>query len=426
MPMSDSTQPLAPRAKHSLTPKGVRTRKALLESARRVFESEGYFAASVSEIGRQCGVSQGTFYQYFKNKEQIFREIIDQVLSDFWSKARSFNSEEKGFDQAFRNVLGLILRHCREYAALHRVLNEFELLETITISYYDSIARFYRDFFRRVALEGHVKQLDPNLIAYSLVGLAIFLQRQWAGDGAFYDDEALLELTADLVGWGISGPNKWKVPRRLALINPNKHQESRLNWEESGGPGKITRRAIFQAAERVLGEYGYSRASISEITRRAGIAQGTFYVHFKSKEDLMYGVVRFLSHELRRELRRATDRVVDRRDREIQGMLAFFNFLGLHSPIYRIVSESEVIVPESAQYYYGKLAEGYAASLSGGVKNGEIRNLPIDFVVPSLMGINHMLGLRWLVWNSASRPEIPSQVLADAVELILNGLRTKP
>jgi AcrR family transcriptional regulator len=426
MPKSDSGQSAAPRARHSLTPKGVRTRKALLESGRKVFEAEGFFAASVSEIGRQCGVSQGTFYQYFKNKEQIFREIIDLVLSDFWSRARKFNAEKTEFDETFRNVLGLILRHCREYATLHRVLNEFELIETITISYFDSIARFYRGFFRRATLQGHTKLLDPNLIAYSLLGVATFLQRSWETAGGRYTDQDLVDLTADFLGWGISGSKAWKAPRRLVLLNPSAHQAGRLKWEESGAPGKITRRAIFQAAERVFGEFGYSRASISEITRRAGVAQGTFYVHFKSKEDLLYGVVKFLSRELRRELSHATDRVQDKRDKEIQGMLAFFNFLGLHSPIYRIVSESEVIVPESAQYYYEKLAAGYTVSLSDGIKKGEIRNLPIDMVVPALMGINHMIGLRWLVWNSSSHPEVPLQIAADAIELILNGLRIRP
>ncbi|MGB5533800.1 MAG: helix-turn-helix domain-containing protein, partial [Acidimicrobiia bacterium] len=38
--------------------------------------------------------------------------------------------------------------------------------------------------------------------------------------------------------------------------------------------GRVTRQALLDAAEEVFGEYSYDRASIAEITRRAGVAQG--------------------------------------------------------------------------------------------------------------------------------------------------------
>jgi AcrR family transcriptional regulator len=423
MKLSANQKTSAPRRKRALTTKGQRTRQALLDSARLVFENDGYFGASISEIGRRCGASQGTFYQYFRNKEQIFRELIDSALFGFWDRADKIEKKAGPFEHTFKAGLSVLLEHCRDHAALHRVLNEFELIETVTISYYDSIARYFRGFFREAARQGQIKLMDPNLIAYTLIGVAIFLQMRWYADGKEYDLEQLIDNTHDFMVYGISGDKPWQSAVDLDAFAAQDNHEGQLHWEDMAAPGKRTRRAIFQAAEQVLGEYGYSRASIAEITRRAGVAQGTFYVHFKSKEELIYGVVRFLSHELRRELRCATADFSDRRDQEIQGLLTFFRFLGQHSLIYRIVSESEAIVPESAEYYYGKLASGYTASLSRGVADKEIRPFPLDFLSAALMGINHMIGLRWLVWSSAVRPEIPRQVVADAVDLISNGLR---
>lgn len=406
----------------SRTPKGARTRQALLQAARQVFGDHGYSGASVSQISRQCGLSQGTFYQYFRNKDQIFREVVDAALSDFWAKANNLSLEGLSPGQALHQVLLLLLGHCRDYAPIHRVLNEFDIIETVTISYYDSIAWFYRDFYRRAVNSGQFRPLDPNVVAYSMLGLAIFEQRRWEGLGPDHTHEELAQLCANLLEHGISGPKAWQPPREFGLPSPAPGQESPLPWEESDSPGKGTKIAIFQAAEQVLGEMGYARASISEITRQAGVAQGTFYVHFKSKQDLMNGVVRFLSHQLRRELRRLTDRSEDRRDKELQGMLGFFGFLGRHCLIYRIVAESEAIVPEAAEYYYNKLAQGYAASLAAPVDAGQIRSLPLEVMVPALMGIHHMIGLRWLVWNAASHPEIPRQLVDDAITLVLFGL----
>ncbi|MBI5521477.1 MAG: TetR/AcrR family transcriptional regulator [Desulfarculus sp.] len=408
--------------RRSLTPKGQRTRQALLAAARQVFEEQGYFQASVSQIGRLCGVSQGTFYQYFSNKEQVFRELTDAVLSDFEQKAQALSLAELDHATALRQVLLLVVGHCRQNSGLHRVLNEHDLIEGLTIGYYDALARFLRDFFRQAASQGQARPLDPNVVAYAIIGMASFQQMRWDEAGQPRDDAALAQATSDLLRRGISGSKPWRAPRDLAASALAPRQKQQLSWQADHTPGQKTKRAIFQAAEQVLGQYGYGRANISEITRQAGVAQGTFYVHFASKEELMDGVVRFLSHELRRELRRITDQTRDRRDKEREGMLAFFDFLRRHSRIYRIVAESETIVPSSAHYYYGRLADGYARSLRAGMKAKEVRALPVDFLVPSLMGLNHMLGLRWLVWNFAANPEVPRQVLADAVSLVLWGL----
>src|SRR6202140_6018793 len=48
---------------------------------------------------------------------------------------------------------------------------------------------------------------------------------------------------------------------------------------------------ILQAAEEVLAEKGYYETSVDEIAARVGIAKGTVYLHFPSKEDLVIAIV---------------------------------------------------------------------------------------------------------------------------------------
>ncbi|MFH5926334.1 helix-turn-helix domain-containing protein [Roseomonas xinghualingensis] len=47
------------------------------------------------------------------------------------------------------------------------------------------------------------------------------------------------------------------------------------------------RRALFDAAARVAGEFGYAEASIARSTEAAGVAQGTFYNYFASRQDFL-------------------------------------------------------------------------------------------------------------------------------------------
>jgi AcrR family transcriptional regulator len=272
--------------------------------------------------------------------------------------------------------------------------------------------------------QGWLRLLDPNVVAYSLIGMAAFQYLDWGREPTPRTLPQLGDMCKDLLLQGISGQKSWQRPRDLAAptVSGDQVDANELRWQETEGAGNRTKRAIFQAAEQAFGQYGYSRAQISEITRRAGVAQGTFYVHFRSKEDLLDGVVRFLSHELRRTLRGITSQARDRRDREREGMIAFFHFICRHSRIYRIVAESEAIVPESARYYYRKLDQSYQRSLSPGMQRGELRELPLDFLAHSLMGLNHMIGLRWLIWNAASGLALPGPVLHDAVDLVFFGL----
>ena len=48
-----------------------------------------------------------------------------------------------------------------------------------------------------------------------------------------------------------------------------------------------TKRKIFDAATRMVGKYGYAEASVARITEEAGVAQGTFYNHFESRQELL-------------------------------------------------------------------------------------------------------------------------------------------
>ena len=53
-------------------------RRQIVEGARAVFLAQGFDAASMGEIARKAGVSKGTLYVYFKNKEDLFEAIADE------------------------------------------------------------------------------------------------------------------------------------------------------------------------------------------------------------------------------------------------------------------------------------------------------------------------------------------------------------
>ena len=53
-------------------------RRQIVEGARAVFLTQGFDAASMNDIARKAGVSKGTLYVYFRNKEELFEAIAEE------------------------------------------------------------------------------------------------------------------------------------------------------------------------------------------------------------------------------------------------------------------------------------------------------------------------------------------------------------
>ncbi len=411
------------RGDRTLTRKGLATRAAILDTAHQVFKETGYYGSSISEITRRCKISMGNFYQYFKNKDQVFLELNHLILSRFQSRAESLSARKAPFPERLEEALRLLYEHIRENFAFHRILGESELVDRVTLAYYESIAGTYRNYLRREAQAGNIRRLDPELLAYGLIGICYFHSLDWGEKEETLSWSETLELIVQLVRNGISGPAPWKRPSDGGLLSMPRSLPLRIAEGEPLTRGENTRQAIFRAAEEVFGRHGVNRANISEITREAGVAQGTFYVHFQSKRELIDGFVKYINNKMRRELQRVVAKTQDRRDAERVGILAFHEFLRRHREIYRVVPEFEMIGREVGLWYYKKICQGYMQGLTQGMEKGEIRRFPPSFLARSLMGFTHFIGLKWIIWNPGRNPRISDRLLKNQIEFILFGLR---
>ncbi|HEY7357526.1 MAG TPA: TetR/AcrR family transcriptional regulator [Ktedonobacterales bacterium] len=205
--------------------------------------------------------------------------------------------------------------------------------------------------------------------------------------------------------------------------------------------GEATRRRILNAAEAVFGAKGYHAASVTEITQRAQVAQGTFYLYFHSKREIFLKLVEDLGIGLRTSLGAATRGTGDRLDMERVGFEAFFDFARAHRQLYRIVQEADRLDQPTFQKYYAQLARPYARGLQRAMEAGEIRKMDSEALAYALIGIGHFLALRWLVWpNDAdgelvqnqtdnaetTAQELPERVFAALLDFLARGLKPEP
>jgi AcrR family transcriptional regulator len=183
--------------------------------------------------------------------------------------------------------------------------------------------------------------------------------------------------------------------------------------------GQRTRQQLLDAAELVFGERGFEHASISELTRRAGVALGTFYVYFHNKEAIFIELVDELGKRLREALGDEVKKASGRIEKERAGFRAFFAFAATHRNLYRIVRQAEFVDEAVYLRYYRQLARSYALGLSRAMEAGEIGHYDPEVLAFALMGIADFIGMRFVVWNA---PEKSEQVLTEVMEFVSHGL----
>jgi len=183
--------------------------------------------------------------------------------------------------------------------------------------------------------------------------------------------------------------------------------------------GRKTLRLLLDAAAEEFGEKGFHEASISQITQRAGMAIGSFYTYFDSKEAVFTALVRDFSAQVRDFVAPRISAQVNQLEAEREGQQAFLEFARLHKEIYRIVDEAEFVDPAIYREHYTSTATRIAARLDAAYARGEISEGSSEIRAWALMGMNVFLGLRFGVWGEDYTAE---EVACVGGDLIANGM----
>lgn len=184
--------------------------------------------------------------------------------------------------------------------------------------------------------------------------------------------------------------------------------------------GRRTLRAVLDAAGLEFGERGFQGAAITRITARAGVALGTFYTYFDSKEEIFRALVKDMSQRVRDTAGPAILAAPDRLTGERDGLQAFLEFVRQHSELYRILDEAEFVDPPSWRAHYEGTVAGYVASLKAAANKGEVRPDIDEVHAWAIVGMNVFLGLRYGVWR---QDEPVGEIARIANDLLSNGLR---
>ena len=150
-----------PTSLHSVADEESSKRRQILDGARKVFMDLGFDGASMGEIARSAGVSKGTLYVYFADKNRLFEAIVEEEMLDQQKAAFNFDPERdvattlRQFGRAYIELL------CRPGggSAIRTVMAIAERMPEVGRRYYEHVLE--KTINRLAAyLEAHVKTKD--------------------------------------------------------------------------------------------------------------------------------------------------------------------------------------------------------------------------------------------------------------------------
>ncbi|MBS3788164.1 TetR/AcrR family transcriptional regulator [Candidatus Bipolaricaulota bacterium] len=412
--MTEIQEPITPRARE--------TYDNLLRSAEEIFEERGFYRSSVAEICRKANVSNGTFYRYFTDKSDIFVRLAEGLGADLTGEIKgNFLDSKEPFNNRLELLLQTYFSFLSDKSSLYQIFRQAEFVNWNTHqAFYTRLTETLASGFSRGIDSGYFRDHNPQVMAHYLLGTLSFVSMRWIiWESSTVKSEVVKNLLNFLTG-GLSNKDRdsaFDKPSFTPLQGSNDHDKSELPSETSNK----TEIKLLTAAELRFGADGFYGTTIGDITRQAEVAQGTFYHHFSSKLEVFERLVREINERWRREVRKRTFKLDDRRAREFEGFRVFFTFIANHSGMYRIVREAEFVDKSLGRWYYESFAEGYREALRKASKKGEIREIHPGVLAYSLMGIGHFLGQKWFVQENRDRT--PAREFETMFDLILNGLR---
>ena len=148
------------------------TVSALLEATARILVREGFDKASTNRIAEVAGVSVGSLYQYFPNKESLIAALIDRHNQDVAQLVRAELAQAVGLPiaQAVRKLVTVAVKAHRMDPKLHRVLTE----QIPRVGRLEKVETFNRQNYAlfREYIEGRrdeIRAVDPELAAFVCV-----------------------------------------------------------------------------------------------------------------------------------------------------------------------------------------------------------------------------------------------------------------
>jgi TetR/AcrR family fatty acid metabolism transcriptional regulator len=197
-------------------PKKKVKRQIIIHAAIEVFSRNGFQDATIAEIAQKANVAEGTIYQYFKNKEDLFFSIPIDKTKEFYSELELHLQGIHGAENKIRKFVWYYFYHLQENPEYARALmlemrvnrnfanaKAFEAYRPLTHKILEIIEEGQEEGFVR-------KDVSKYMVRHLILGLLEHIVTRWLLKGEKGDMLDQYDEAVDLLIQGIRQPEERK------------------------------------------------------------------------------------------------------------------------------------------------------------------------------------------------------------------------
>ncbi len=179
-------------------------KKRILDAATVEFSEYGFHSANINTIAQKSGISVGSIYKYFDNKEDLFLTVIHFGVDTLKTVLDEIMQRDDGLESRIEKIIKAIQFHSRSNVYLTKLYNEMAteshstLVWKIVSEMEGATAGLYSSFIKEAQDEGKIRpDIDAKFFAFYLDNLFILLQFSYACE--YYKDRMKLFIGQDVL-----------------------------------------------------------------------------------------------------------------------------------------------------------------------------------------------------------------------------------
>jgi len=195
-------------------PKKKAKRQVIIDAAVDVFSRHGFQNSTISKIASKANVAEGTIYQYFKNKEDLFFSIPIDKTKEFYNELELHLEGIHGAENKIRKFVWYYLYHLQENPEYARALMlemrvNRNFARTKTFGAYRPLTHKILEIIEEGQEEGVIrKDVNVYTIRHLILGMLEHIVTRWLLKGEKGDLLVQYNEAVELLIQGISEPEK--------------------------------------------------------------------------------------------------------------------------------------------------------------------------------------------------------------------------
>lgn len=187
----------------------VDRRQQIIEAATKSFSLFGYKATTMDQVAKLANVGKGTIYTFFKNKEELFDEIISSLIKEMKAAADEAFEPSLSFQENVHRSLFKMLEFRKKHQLTIKLFQEEREMGTpavmeVMARLEKAIITYMKDRVKAAIEAGEIKECDPEVTAFIILKLYIALIFDWEKNHKPLDKAEIANLFERYIFQGLS------------------------------------------------------------------------------------------------------------------------------------------------------------------------------------------------------------------------------